>query len=68
MLVLNFNLYLVPLGILLAFLKQYVIHVLLTERNINPEDQVSLGFGAGYCNNWIFPLPDFFAEVGHKWL
>ena len=42
MLVLNFNLYLVPLGVLLAFLKQYVIHVLLTERNVNPEDQVGL--------------------------
>jgi hypothetical protein len=40
MLVLNFNLYLIPLGVLLAFLKQYVIHVLLTERNVNPEDQV----------------------------
>ena len=42
MLVLNFNLYFVPLGVLLAFLKQYVIHVLLTDRNVNPEDQVSL--------------------------
>ena len=42
MLVLNFNLYFVPLGVFLAFLKQYVIHVLLTDRNVNPEDQVSL--------------------------
>lgn len=40
MLVLNFSVYLFTLGILLAFLKQYVVHVLLSERNVSPEDQV----------------------------
>ncbi|XP_046856752.1 multiple C2 and transmembrane domain-containing protein 1-like isoform X2 [Xenia sp. Carnegie-2017] len=39
MLVLNFSVYLFTLGILLAFLKQYVVHVLLSERNVSPEDQ-----------------------------
>ncbi|XP_031559234.1 multiple C2 and transmembrane domain-containing protein 1-like isoform X2 [Actinia tenebrosa] len=39
MLCLNFDFYIIPLTLLLSFLKQYVVCMLLTDRNVNPEDQ-----------------------------
>lgn len=41
MLCLNFDFYIIPLTLLLAFLKQYVMCMLMVDRNVNPEDQVS---------------------------
>ncbi len=41
MLCLNFDFYIIPLTLLLTFLKQYVMCMLLAERNVNPEEQVS---------------------------
>lgn len=40
MLCLNFDFYIIPLTLLLTFLKQYVMCMLLAERNVNPEEQV----------------------------
>lgn len=42
MLCLNFDFYIIPLTLLLTFLKQYVMCMLLAERNVNPEEQVHL--------------------------
>jgi len=39
MLCLNFDFYIIPLTLLLTFLKQYVMCMLLAERNVNPEEQ-----------------------------
>lgn len=41
MLCLNFDFYIIPLTLLLTFLKQYVMCMLLAEKNVNPEEQVS---------------------------
>lgn len=41
MLCLNFDFYIIPLTLLLGFLKQYVVCMLMVDRNVNPEDQVS---------------------------
>ena len=40
MLCLNFDFYIIPLTLLLTFLKQYVMCMLLADRNVNPEEQV----------------------------
>lgn len=42
MLCLNFDFYIIPLTLLLTFLKQYVMCMLLAERNVNPEEQVRI--------------------------
>ena len=42
MLCLNFDFYIIPLTLLLTFLKQYVMCMLLAEKNVNPEEQVHL--------------------------
>lgn len=39
MLCLNFDFYIIPLTLLLTFLKQYVMCMLLAEKNVNPEEQ-----------------------------
>ncbi|KAK2564508.1 Multiple C2 and transmembrane domain-containing protein 1 [Acropora cervicornis] len=39
MLCLNFDFYIIPLTLLLTFLKQYVMCMLLADRNVNPEEQ-----------------------------
>lgn len=44
MLCLNFDFYIIPLTLLLTFLKQYVMCMLLAEKNVNPEEQVSLSY------------------------
>ena len=36
----NFDFYIIPLTLLLTFLKQYVMCMLLADRNVNPEEQV----------------------------
>ncbi|XP_032218132.1 multiple C2 and transmembrane domain-containing protein 1 isoform X2 [Nematostella vectensis] len=38
MLCLNFDFYIIPLTLLLSFLKQYVMCMLLADRNLNPEE------------------------------
>lgn len=35
----NFEFYIIPLTLLLSFLKQYVVCMLLADKNVNPEDQ-----------------------------
>lgn len=37
---LNFDFYIIPLTLLLSFLKQYVICMLMSPQNLNPEEQV----------------------------
>ena len=44
MLCLNFDFYIIPLTLLLTFLKQFVMCMLLAEKNVNPEEQVSLSY------------------------
>ncbi|KXJ22602.1 Multiple C2 and transmembrane domain-containing protein 1 [Exaiptasia diaphana] len=39
MMCLNFDFYIIPLTLLLSFLKQYVVCMLMTDRNVNPEEQ-----------------------------
>ena len=56
MLCLNFDFYIIPLTLLLGFLKQYVICMLMVDRNVNPEDQVRPYFSLLFLNTfWQCP-------------
>lgn len=53
MLCLNFDFYIIPLTLLLTFLKQYVMCMLLADRNVNPEEQVrAYSYSAVFEKMW----------------